>query len=151
MGPAGETWNCPHCGERILRSAGSCPACQRRLRFDIASGNRSAVATSCPLTVEGTIRHPSTEAPWEFSVVVQVGNSQGEVLARRVVGVGAIRPGDTRTFTVQVEMHAPENTPPAAEPPRLPSVAPASLVSPTPPGGAKTETIVPVKPAGRPD
>ena len=108
MGPAGETWNCPHCGERILRSAGSCPACQRRLRFDAASASRSAAATSCPLTVEGTIRHPSTEAPWEFSVVVQVRDSQGEVLARRVVGVGAIRPGDTRTFTLQVEMRAPE-------------------------------------------
>lgn len=97
------------------------------------------------------IRHPSTEAPWEYSVVVHVRDSQGEILARRVVGMGAIRPGDTRTFTLQVEMRAPEETPPAVESPRLPSVEPGPLASPTPPGGAKTETIVPAKPAGRPD
>lgn len=151
MGSAGETWNCPHCGERILRSAGSCPSCQRRLRFDAASASRSATATSCPLSVEGTIRHPSAEAPWEFSVVVQVRDSQGEVLVRRVVGVGAIRPGDTRTFSLQVEMRAPEQISPAVESARPPSVEPGSLVSPTPPGGAKAETIVPGKPAGRPD
>ena len=30
----GEAWNCPHCGERILRSAPTCPACLRHLRFD---------------------------------------------------------------------------------------------------------------------
>jgi len=119
------------------------------LRFDAASA-RSAAATSCPLSVEGTIRHPSTEAPWEFSVVVHIRDSQGETLARRVVGVGAIRPGDTRTFTLQVEMRAPEETPPAAESPRLPSVEPGALGSSPPPGSAKPHTL-PVKPAGRPD
>jgi hypothetical protein len=154
MGPAGETWNCPHCGERILRSAGSCPACQRRLRFDAASASRSAAATSCPLSVEGTIRHPSAEAPWEYSVVVHVRDSQGEILARRVVGVGAIRPGDTRTFTLHVEMRASEEAPPAAESSRPPSFEGRGQdppVPPTQPGVTTTDTLSPAKPSGRPD
>ena len=154
MGSAGETWNCPHCGERILRSAGSCPACQRRLRFDAASASRSAAATSCPLTVEGTIRHPSTEAPWEFSVVVHIRDSQGETLARRVVGVGAIRPGDTRTFTLQVEMRAPEESHPAADSSRPPSLERRGQdppVSPAQPGATTTDSLSSAKPSGRPD
>jgi hypothetical protein len=154
MGPAGETWNCPHCGERILRSAGSCPACQRRLRFDAASASRSAAATSCPLSVEATIRHPSAEAPWEYSVVVHVRDSQGEVLARRVVGVGAIRPGDTRTFTLQVEMRASEETPPVLESSR-PSLLEGRGQEPPVPqkqsAVTTTDASTPAKPSGRPD
>ena len=37
---SGEAWNCPHCGERILRSAVTCPACQRHLRFDAVAVSR---------------------------------------------------------------------------------------------------------------
>ncbi len=115
MSPVGEAWNCPHCGERILRTAVSCPACQRRLRFDAAAVAPTAAAYS-PLRVDGTIRHPTTEAPWEYSVLVQVRDAQGAILARHVVGVGALQPGDTRTFTLHVEMRGPEEPapPPAA-------------------------------------
>ena len=108
MAPAGEAWSCPHCGQRILRSAVNCPACQRRLRFDAGAQASSAFSASSPLRVEGTIRHPPTEAPWEYSVLVQVRDAQGAILAKQVVGIGAIQPGDARTFTLQVEMRATE-------------------------------------------
>jgi hypothetical protein len=41
-------------------------------------------------------------------VLVQVRDAQGVVLAKHIVGVGAIHPGDTRTFALHVEMHSPE-------------------------------------------
>jgi hypothetical protein len=42
-------------------------------------------------------------------VLVQVRDGQGAVLAKHVVGVGAIQPGDTRTFSLQVEVRGPED------------------------------------------
>ena len=89
---AGESWNCPHCGERILRSAVTCPACQRHLRFDAVAVARPARAAVCPLVVDGTIRHPGTEAPWEYSVMIEVHDERGEMVARRVVELVAARP-----------------------------------------------------------
>jgi hypothetical protein len=68
----------------------------------------------CPLRVEGTIHHPPGETAWEYSVLVQVQDAQGAVVARHVVGVGAIQPGDTRTFMLQVEMRGPEDSAHAA-------------------------------------
>lgn len=34
-------------------------------------------------------------------------NDRGEEIARQVVGVGALKPGDQRTFTFSVEVFAP--------------------------------------------
>jgi hypothetical protein len=107
---AGEAWNCPHCGERILRTAVTCPACQRHLRFDAVSVARPARATICPLSVDGTIHHPGKQAPWEYSVLIEVHDEQGEMIARRVVGVGALRQGEARKFTLRVEVLVPEPT-----------------------------------------
>lgn len=104
----GETWNCPHCGERILRSAATCPACLRHLRFDAVAAARPPAATVCPLAVDGTVRHPGTEGPWEYSVVIEVHDHRGEVAARRVVGVGALRPGEWRRFSLRVEVLVPD-------------------------------------------
>ena len=106
----GEAWNCPHCGERILRSAAICPACHRHLRLDALSVSRAAQAMVCPLTVDGTIRHLGAEEPWEYSVLIEVHDGHGEMLARRIVGVGAFGPGETRTFSVRVEMYVPEKS-----------------------------------------
>jgi hypothetical protein len=64
--------------------------------------------------VEGTIRHPEGEAAWEYSVLVEVRDEKGELLARRVVGVGAIQPGESRGVMLSVEMHSPEKSAPAA-------------------------------------
>jgi hypothetical protein len=121
MAPVGEAWNCPHCGQRILRSAVSCPACQRRLRFDAVTAAHGAGSAIYPLRVEGTIHHPPSEASWEYSVLVQVRDAQGAVVARHVVGVGAIQPGDTRTFLLQVEMRGPEDAARAATAARPPA------------------------------
>jgi len=100
----GEAWNCPHCGEHILRSAATCPACQRHLRFDAVTAPRPARPSVCPLSVDGTIRH------------VAVHDERGEMVARRVVGVGALRPGESRKFTLRVEVLAPEASTPTVGP-----------------------------------
>ena len=106
----GEAWNCPHCGARILRSAATCPACQRHLRFDAVTVARPTPAPLCPLTVDGTIRHPGAEAPWEYSVLIEIHDERGETVARRVVGVGALRAGEARKFTLRVEVLVPEKS-----------------------------------------
>jgi hypothetical protein len=108
----GESWNCPHCGERILRSALTCPSCQRHLRFDAVAAARPTLPTICPLSVDGTIKHPGTDTTWEYSVLLEVQDKEGTMLARRVVGVGALRPGDTRKFTLRVEVSVPEKPTP---------------------------------------
>jgi hypothetical protein len=109
----GEAWNCPHCGEQILRSAVVCPGCHRRLRFDAASLVASAGETACPLAVEGTIRHPDAAAPGEYSVLVEVHDDRGELLARRVVGVGGLKSGDVRKVTLRFEVQAAAKAAPA--------------------------------------
>ncbi|HSB70462.1 MAG TPA: hypothetical protein VLT62_14135 [Candidatus Methylomirabilis sp.] len=90
-----------------------CPACQRRLHVDALAPSPSVHPATTPLNIEGVIRHPGTEAAWEYSVVVEVRDQQGKVLARRVVGVGAIHPGDSRGFALRVEMHSPAKLTPA--------------------------------------
>lgn len=47
-------------------------------------------------------------------MLVQVRDAQGAVVAKHVVGVGAIAPGDIRTFSLQVEMRGPEEVAHAA-------------------------------------
>lgn len=60
-----------------------------------------------PLKVEGAIRHPETGQPWEYSVMISIRNDRGEEVTRQVVGVGALQPGEQRTFTFAVEVFAP--------------------------------------------
>lgn len=74
-------------------------------------------------------------------MIVQVSDAEGAVLARNVVGVGPIHPGDTRTFTLQVEMRAPEETahPAVASRPAIVERAkPAATVPPKQPTPAKS-------------
>ena len=111
---AGEAWKCPHCGERILRSAPTCPACRRHLRFDAVATARPVVRPPvCPLDVEGTIRHPGGPSLLEYSVIIEVREERGEVIARRIVNVGALEPGQARRVTLRVEIQPPE---PSASP-----------------------------------
>jgi hypothetical protein len=60
--------------------------------------------------VEGSIRHPNAEEAWEYAVMVSVTNERGEEVSRQVVGVGAIKPGEERKFTVAVEVFKPGAT-----------------------------------------
>lgn len=110
----GEAWNCPHCKERILRSALTCPACRRHLRFDaVATGHPVARPTSCPLNVEGTLRHSGSATASEYSVIIEVRENGGELISRRIVNVGALQPGEARRISLRVEMQASE---PSASP-----------------------------------
>ena len=102
-GTAGATRICPHCKTTILESSSVCPACKHHLRFDADVAKRAALATSA-LRVEGTIRHPSDGEAWEYSMVLSIRNDRDEEIDRKIVGVGAMRPGEQRTFTLTVEV-----------------------------------------------
>ncbi len=105
-GVAGATRTCPHCRTTILDSASICPACRHHLRFEPGAAPRAQPGVS-PLRVEGTIRHPQGGDAWEYSVLLTIRNDRGEEIARQVVGVGALQPGDGRTFTLAVEIFTP--------------------------------------------
>jgi hypothetical protein len=107
MGAAGEARRCPHCGEQVLASAWICPRCQRKLRAGAVTPPQ-AVPALCPLSVEGIIRHPEDGGEWEYTVLIEIQDAQGGILARRVVGVGAVQPGEIRRIALRVEVRTPE-------------------------------------------
>jgi len=81
------------------------------LRFDSEAAKRQVAATSA-LRVEGLIRHPPLEDPWEYFVTIAIRNDRGEEVSRQVVNVGALQGAEKRTFTLSVEMlppHAPSD------------------------------------------
>lgn len=101
----GKTRTCPHCKTTILESASVCPACQHHLRFDPkAIAERRAQPAFSALRVEGNFRHPASDPPWEYSVVVSIRNERGEEVERKVVGVGALQANEGRTVTVTVDV-----------------------------------------------
>jgi hypothetical protein len=102
-GTAGATRTCPHCKATILESASICPQCKHHVRFDADVAKRVLDTTSA-LRVEGTIRHPSDGEAWEYSMVLSIRNDRDEEIDRKIVGVGAMRPGEARTFTLTVEV-----------------------------------------------
>ena len=105
-GAAGATRACPHCRETILESAEVCPACNHKLRYGGPAGSLAAPpAALTPLRVEGSFRTPADSGAWEYSMVLTIRNERGEEIARRLVGVGAMQPGEQRTFTLSVEMN----------------------------------------------
>jgi hypothetical protein len=57
--------------------------------------------------VEGSIRHPNAGEAWEYAVTVSITNDRGVEVTRQIVGVGAIKPGEQRKFTVAVEVFTP--------------------------------------------
>src|SRR5690349_752000 len=107
----GKTRICPHCKATILESLSICPGCLHHLRFDSEAAKRQVAATSA-LRVEGLIRHPPLEEPWEYFVTIAIRNDRGEEVARQVVNVGALQGAEKRTFTLSVEMLPPQ--PPVA-------------------------------------
>jgi hypothetical protein len=104
----GKTRVCPHCKTTILESASICPGCHHHLRFDPNSiVDRRSQPTFTALRVEGAFRNPEGTDSWEYSVVVSIRNDRGEEVARKVVGVGALDPRDSRTVTLSVDVFAP--------------------------------------------
>ena len=110
-GTAGATRICPHCKTTILESSSVCPACKHHLRFDPEAAKRAALTTSA-LRVEGTIRHPSDGESWEYSMVLSIRNDRDEEIDRKIVGVGAMRPGELRTFSLSVEVFGDDGAKP---------------------------------------
>ncbi len=104
----GKTRICPHCKTTILESASVCPGCHHHLRFDPKSiAEARAQQTFSALRVEGAIRNPKGTDSWEYSVVVSIRNDRGEEVDRKVVGVGALDPRESRTVTLSVDVFAP--------------------------------------------
>jgi hypothetical protein len=107
-----------------------------------------------PLRVEGTIRHPPDGGTWEYSIVLAVRNERGEEITRQVVGVGALAPADVRSFSLSVELFAPQTL---ARDPRtesrgsgLPPGASGSSPRPTAPAVSKSPFRDPRDPRTRP-
>lgn len=119
-GRAGRTRVCPHCKAVVLESLSVCPGCRHHLRWDAEAQQRQEAAT-CALKIEGEFRHPGTEEPLEYDVVIVIHDDRGEEIARKVVGVGALQPGEKCGVTLSVEVLPP---PRALEKP-----GPAALVS----------------------
>ena len=105
--PAGTTRTCPHCRAVILHSTSVCPSCKKHVRFVAGAGGGVVAPTFSPLRVEGSIRHPTAGDAWEYAVTVTIRNDRGEEVSRQLVGVGAIPPGEQRTFTVAVDVFGP--------------------------------------------
>ena len=111
VGTAGKTRVCPHCKTTILESASVCPGCHHHLRFDRNANIESrAQPTFSALRVEGSFKNPEDMGSWEYAVVVSIRNERGEEVARKVVGVGALDPRESRTVTMSVDVFAPRGT-----------------------------------------
>lgn len=103
---AGRTRVCPHCKATILESATVCPACSHHLQYN-PTAQRRAVPTFSALRVEGTVRHPEQEVPWEYSIVISIRNERGEETKRQVVAVGALDAVEQRTIMLSIDVSKP--------------------------------------------
>ena len=108
---AGRTRSCPHCKATILESSAICPQCRHHLKFGAAPAPGELTKAFSALRVEGAIRHPEDAEQCEFSVVLAIVNERGEEVSRQVVGVGALRPNESRTFRLSVDVHTRERKP----------------------------------------
>jgi hypothetical protein len=104
MPPAepGRTRTCPHCKSTILESADVCPACHHHLRFG-ADRAQARAAAEALFRVEGTVRASAAAGPVEYSVVVALYDDAGAEIAREVVNVGALWPGQGRRCVVSID------------------------------------------------
>ena len=103
----GETRTCPHCKATILASASVCPACRHHVRAGTRVTAGLQRQTMHPFTVEGRVRGAMGATACEYAVVLSIRNEGGEVIGRQVVGVGAMRGDEERTFTLDVEVYVP--------------------------------------------
>jgi len=79
-----------------------CPACRGHLRFD-PDANQAQRKRSTPLSVEAALRHATDDAPVEYTMVLSIRDELGKEIVRQVVGVGVLRPGEERRFSLSVE------------------------------------------------
>ena len=81
---------------------------------DPAAAAQRAQQTTSALRVEGTVRHPADGEAWEYSMVLSIRNDRGEEIDRKLVGVGAMRAGEQRTFALTVDIVAAGDAAPSA-------------------------------------
>jgi len=86
-----------------LQSASICPGCQHHLRFNSGSAEPDTKGVTA-LRVEGTIQHAVRDEQCEYCVVVSITNERGEKVARQVVGVGALQPGERHRYSFSVDL-----------------------------------------------
>ncbi len=103
---SGATKTCPHCKSTILGSASVCPACRHHLRF-IPTGQLEPTPAFSALRVEAAFGNPQASSYCEYSVVVAMRNERGEEIARHVVNVGALVPGEQRHCVLSVDVFTP--------------------------------------------
>jgi hypothetical protein len=99
----GATRICPHCKATVLQSANICPGCQHHLRFNTGSAAEPQSALPA-MRIEGSISHAVRDEQCEYCVVVAIANERGEKIARQVVGVGALAPGERHRYSFSVEL-----------------------------------------------
>jgi hypothetical protein len=102
-GTLGATRICPHCRATVLQSASICPGCQHHLRFNSGGAEPDSKGISA-MRIEGSINHPSRDESCEYCVVISITNERGEKVARHVVGVGALQPGERHKYTFSVDL-----------------------------------------------
>jgi hypothetical protein len=103
QGTLGATRICPHCRATVLQSASICPGCQHHLRFSSGNAEPESKGISA-MRIEGTIHHPVRDEQCEYCVVISITNERGEKVARHVVGVGALQPGERHKYTFSVDL-----------------------------------------------
>lgn len=103
----GKTRSCPHCRATILESAAVCPACRHHLRFESRRGEQPAPEGQVALKVSGQFARQAAAGPGEYHVVVVIRDAGGAELARKVIGVGGLAPGEERKVDLTVEIFDP--------------------------------------------
>jgi hypothetical protein len=101
-GNLGATRVCPHCKAVVLQSANICPGCQHHLRFNSANAEPQEKG-EVAMRIDGSIHHPG-RGECEYCVVVSITNEQGEKIARHVVGVGGLQPGERHKYSFSVNL-----------------------------------------------
>jgi hypothetical protein len=103
-GTPGATRVCPHCKATVLESAAICPICRHHLRFSGTLTPAEPASGYSALNIEGTIRHLQPADACEFCIVVDVRNERGDAVARQVVSVGLLQPGESRRLNLSVDL-----------------------------------------------
>jgi hypothetical protein len=103
-GALGATRVCPHCKAVVLQSANVCPGCHHHLRFNSSSKAEVQVESVPAMRIEGSIRHTERDESCEYCVVIAITNERGEKVARHVVGVGALQPGEKHKVSFSVDL-----------------------------------------------
>lgn len=84
-------------------SASICPGCQHHLRFN-AGGAEPDNKNIPAMRMDGTIQYPLRDEACEYCIVISILNERGEKVARQVVGVGALQPGEKHSYSFSVDL-----------------------------------------------